>query len=78
MTSLPMHAARRLSVSLHHTEVTAVDGAVHVQVIVNVLVKYEDQESWGGIRSRGRLLRAVGLTLVHVRKAGGLGSVVQC
>lgn len=55
MTSLPMHAARRPSVSLHHTEVlrlTAVDGAVPVQVLVDVLIKYRDQELLEGIGSR--------------------------
>lgn len=69
-----MHVARRPSVSLHHTEVsrlTAVDGAVPVQVVVDVLVKYRDQASLEGIRSRVRLLRAVGLTPAHVRQAGG-------
>ncbi len=50
---------------------TAVDWAVRVQVLVDVLVKCGDQESWGRVGSRGRLLHAVGLTPLHVRKAAG-------
>lgn len=89
MTSLPMHAAWRVSVSLHHTEVlwvTAVNGAVCIQVLVYVLLKYREQESsrgWGcGGGGRNQIQRLTascgGPNNGPCQKGWRVGSVVQC